>query len=106
MAARDLVSDPSQNIVLQRDDVVTASFQPYTFTVLGAAGKNDEIRFEGIGLTLSQALGRIGGLQDDRADARGVFLFRSERPESSASCRLASYPQRRGPRAGNLPGSI
>jgi polysaccharide export outer membrane protein len=81
MAARDLVSDPKQNIVLQSDDVVTAFFQPYSFTVLGAAGKNDEVRFEGAGITLSQALGRVGGLQDDRADPRGVFLFRWERPE-------------------------
>ena len=81
MAARDLVSDPQQNIVLQSDDVVTAFFQPYSFTVLGAAGKNEEVRFEGAGITLSQALGRIGGLQDDRADPRGVFLFRWERPD-------------------------
>ena len=80
MAARDLVSDPKQNIILQSDDVVTAFFQPYSFTVLGAAGKNEEVRFEGAGITLSQALGRIGGLQDDRADPRGVFLFRWERP--------------------------
>jgi polysaccharide export outer membrane protein len=81
MAARDLVTDPRQNIVLQSDDVVAAFFQPYSFTILGAAGKNDEVRFEGAGITLSQALGRIGGLQDDRADSRGVFLFRWERPE-------------------------
>ena len=80
MAARDIVRDPRQNIILQRDDVVTASFQPYTFTVLGAAGKNEEVRFEGIGLTLSQALGRVGGFQDERADPRGVFLFRWEDP--------------------------
>ena len=38
---------------------MTAFFQPYSFTVLGAAGKNDEIRFEGAGITLSQALGRM-----------------------------------------------
>ena len=80
MAARDIVRDPQQNIILQRDDVVTAVYQPYTFTVLGAAGKNEEVRFEGIGLTLSQALGRIGGFQDERADPRGVFLFRWEKP--------------------------
>ena len=81
MAARDLLTDPRQNIVLQSDDVVAAFFQPYSFTIVGAAGKNDEIRFEGAGITLAQALGRIGGLQDDRADPRGVFLFRWERPE-------------------------
>lgn len=81
MAARDVVRDPRQNIVLRSDDVVTALYQPYSFTVMGATGKNDEIHFEGIGLTLAQALGRIGGLQDMRADPRGVFLFRWERPQ-------------------------
>jgi polysaccharide export outer membrane protein len=64
------------NVLLARDDVVTALFQPYSFTVLGAAGRNDEMRFEAFGITLSQALGRVGGLQDGRANPRGVFLFR------------------------------
>jgi len=84
MAARDIVRDPRQNIILRSDDVVTALYQPYSFTVLGAAGRNEEVRFEGVGLTLSQALGRFGGLQDDRADPRGVFLFRWERPGGTA----------------------
>jgi polysaccharide export outer membrane protein len=81
MAARDIISDPRQNIVLRSDDVVTALFQPYSFTVLGAAGRNAEVRFEGVGLSLAQALGRIGGLQEDRADPEGLFIFRWERPE-------------------------
>lgn len=81
MPLQAVVRDPRQNIVLQRDDVVTAIYQPFAFTVLGAAGKNEEIRFEGIGLSLSQALGRIGGLQDMRADPKGVFLFRWEDPQ-------------------------
>lgn len=80
MSARDVVRQPAQNIVLKSDDVVTVLYQPYSFTVMGATGKNEEVRFEGVGLTLSQALGRVGGLQDDRADAKGVFLFRWESP--------------------------
>ena len=96
MAARDLVSDPKQNIILQSDDVVTAFFQPYSFTVLGAAGKNEEVRFEGAGITLSQALGRIGGLQDDRADPRGVFLFRWERPEVIGEMAAGLQPNAEG----------
>ena len=78
MPLRAVVEDPRHNIVLQKDDVVTVLFQPNSLTVLGAAGKNEEIRFEQNGLTLSQALGRIGGLQDMRADPKGVFVFRWE----------------------------
>ncbi|HXH00152.1 MAG TPA: polysaccharide biosynthesis/export family protein [Sphingomicrobium sp.] len=81
MPLQQVVRDARHNIVLQRDDIVTALFQPNSFVVLGAAGKNEEVRFEGVGLSLSQALGRLGGLQDMRADPKGVFLFRWETAE-------------------------
>ena len=71
-----VIERSENNVILAKDDIVTALFQPYSFTILGAAGRNDEIRFEAFGITLSQALGRIGGLQDGRANPRGVFLFR------------------------------
>ncbi|MET0371049.1 MAG: polysaccharide biosynthesis/export family protein [Sphingobium sp.] len=80
MPLQSVIADPRQNVVLRSGDVVTAIYQPYSFTVLGATGKNDEIDFEGTGLTLAQAMGRIGGLQDGRADAKGLFLFRWEDP--------------------------
>lgn len=73
-----IIRDPQQNVPLHPGDVVTALFQPLSFTVLGATGKNEEINFEAQGITLAQALARAGGLQDNRADARGVFLFRFE----------------------------
>jgi len=75
-----VISDPQENVRLKASDVVTALFQPYSFTVLGAAGRNEEIPFESTGLTLSQALGRIGGINDQRANVRGVFIFRFEEP--------------------------
>jgi polysaccharide biosynthesis/export protein len=73
-----IIRDPRQNVPLRPGDVVTALFQPYSFTALGAAGKNDEINFEAQGITLAQALARAGGLQDSRSDAQGVFIFRLE----------------------------
>jgi len=73
-----IITDPRQNITLEGNDVVTALYQPYSFTALGAIGRNSEIDFEGTGLTLAQALGRIGGLDDNRANAQGVFIFRLE----------------------------
>lgn len=76
-----VVRDPAQNVMLQPGDVVTAIFQPYSFVALGAVGQNAEVPFEGGGISLAQALGRIGGLRDDRADVRGVFVFRLEHPE-------------------------
>ena len=46
MALDTIIRDPKQNIVLQPGDVITALFQPLSFTVLGATGKNEEINFE------------------------------------------------------------
>ena len=75
-----IVADPEQNIVLQPGDVLTALHQPFNLTVLGATGANRELEFEAQGISLAQALGRTGGLQDQRADARGLFIFRFEDP--------------------------
>ncbi len=76
-----LIKDPLQNIVLHPGDVLTALHQPLSLTVLGATGINRELEFEAQGITLAQALGRVGGLQDQRADAKGVFVFRFEEAE-------------------------
>jgi len=73
-----IIRDPRQNIALLPGDVVTALFQSQSFMVLGATGKNDEIPLEAQGISLAQALARSGGLNDARADARGVFVFRFE----------------------------
>lgn len=75
-----VIGDPRQNVRLEPDDVMTMLYQPYSFTALGAVGKNDELPFEATGLTLAQALGRLSGLQDSRADVKGVFIFRFEDP--------------------------
>lgn len=80
MPLESVIRDPRQNVVLKSGDVVTAFYQPYSFTALGAAGKNEEVNFEATGITLAQALGRLGGLQDARADPKGVFIFRWEDP--------------------------
>lgn len=79
-----IIRDPAQNVPLQPGDVVTAMFQPLSFTALGATGKNEEVAFEAQGITLAQALARAGGLVDSRASAQGVFVFRFEREDALA----------------------
>jgi polysaccharide biosynthesis/export protein len=73
-----IIRDPSQNIRLQPGDVVTALFNPLSFNALGATGKNEEINFEGQGISLAQALARSSGLNDSRADPQAIFIFRFE----------------------------
>lgn len=80
MPMSDLLNDARQNIVLQPGDVVSVNYQSKSYTVLGATVKNDEINYEANGISLMQALARAGGLNDNRADSRGVFIFRYETP--------------------------
>ncbi|KPN71181.1 polysaccharide biosynthesis/export family protein [Neisseria sp. 83E34] len=76
VAFETLVSDPRQNILLKSGDVVTLLNNPLSFTALGAVGRSQQIDFSAKGLSLAEAVGRMGGLQDRRSDARGVFVFR------------------------------
>lgn len=82
IALEKVIQDPKQNIRLFPGDVVTAYYQPLSFTALGATGKNDEINFEAQGVTLAQAIARVGGVQDARANASGVYVFRFESREA------------------------
>jgi polysaccharide export outer membrane protein len=75
-----VIADPEQNILLQPGDIVTVLHLSNSFTVLGAVSRNEEINFETQGITLAQALGRAGGLRDERANPRAVFIFRFEDP--------------------------
>jgi polysaccharide export outer membrane protein len=78
MPLDEVIHEPKQNVALMPGDVVTALYQPKNFSVFGAVGRSQEIPFEAKGISLAQALARSGGLDDSRADPRGVFLFRFE----------------------------
>ena len=75
-----LVSNPAENIYAQPGDVLTLVRMPQSFTVFGAAGRTPRSRSRPRRMTLAEALAKAGGLQDQRADPAGVFLFRYEPP--------------------------
>jgi polysaccharide export outer membrane protein len=76
MPLQTIIRDPRQDVNLMPGDVVTALYQPYSFTALGATGKDEEVNFESQGISLAQALARTGGLIDSRSNPKGVFVFR------------------------------
>lgn len=78
MPLQTVIRDPRQNVMLQAGDVVTAIFQSSSYTAMGSLTKSEEVNFEAQGITLAQALARAGGLDDNRSDPRGVFIFRFE----------------------------
>lgn len=75
-----LVSDPAENIYTYPGDVLTLVRLPQSFTVFGATGANTQVNFTAERMTLVEALAKAGGLQDQRSDPAGVFLFRFEPP--------------------------
>ena len=75
-----VTEDPRENIFMRPGDVVTLVRDPQTFLVSGAANGNAEVPFGNDSISLAQALSKVGGLSDYRADARGVFVFRYENP--------------------------
>ena len=76
MSLEKLIANSKENIYLKTGDVITFFHNPYSFISLGAVGTAQEIRFSVNGLTLSEAMGRMRGLLDERSDPRGIFVFR------------------------------
>lgn len=73
-----VMREDRQNIRLSPDDQVMIDGDAASYTALGAFKSAGEFQFETGKLTLAQAVGRAGGLLDDRADARNVYVFRNE----------------------------
>ena len=90
-----VLDEPSENVFMQAADVVTLVLDPQTFTASGATGRNAVVAFETPTLSLDEALGKVGGVLDDRGDPDGVFVIRFE-PETVtralSDLRLASVP--------------
>jgi polysaccharide biosynthesis/export protein len=73
-----LLANPRENIFVRPGDIVTVEHTPQTFTVAGATGSNAVVAFDTRILTLEEAIGKAGGLEDQRADPAGVFVLRYE----------------------------
>jgi polysaccharide export outer membrane protein len=76
-----ILEDPGENIYVQAGDTLTVAHEPQSFSAFGALASNAEVPFGRAKLTLDEALARAGGLQDQRADPTGIFVFRFEPPE-------------------------
>ena len=100
MPVGQVIADPAQNVRLRPGDVITVQHQPFSFVALGAVTRSAEVPFEGGGVNLAQALGRVGGLAERRADIKGVFVFRME-PRSAVESLLG--PDARTTADGRVP---
>jgi polysaccharide biosynthesis/export protein len=78
-----VVHDPRENIFIRPNDVIFLTRESPTFTALGALnqnvfGFNSEIPFDVETLTLAQAMGKAGGLNDNQSDPSELYVYRYE----------------------------
>jgi polysaccharide biosynthesis/export protein len=78
-----VVHDPRENIFIRPNDVIFLTRESPTFTALGALnqnvfGFNSEIPFDVETLTLAQAMGKAGGLNDQQSDPSELYVYRYE----------------------------
>jgi polysaccharide export outer membrane protein len=78
-----VVHDPRENVFIRPNDVIFVTHEAPSFTALGALnqnvfGFNSEIAFDVEALTLAQAVGKAGGLNDQQSDPAEVYVYRYE----------------------------
>ncbi|NVN45138.1 polysaccharide export protein [Asaia siamensis] len=92
-----LESFPEQDIHARPGDRIHVIYQPRSYTVFGAAGTQaTETPFKSPHVSLAEALARVGGPNDNRADPNAAFLFRFEDPVAAKQLGLDTPPTRRG----------
>ncbi|HBZ43390.1 MAG TPA: polysaccharide biosynthesis protein [Maritimibacter sp.] len=78
--ADELFSNAAYNIVLRGGDKIFVEEDKRYFTALGATGVEAPVFFERDHLTAVEAMARLGGLLDVRADPTGILILRDYPP--------------------------
>jgi len=92
-----LESFPREDIHARPGDRIHVVYQPRSYTVFGAAGlQATETPFKSPHVSLAEALARVGGPNDNRADPEAAFLFRFEDPVAAKQLGLDTPPTSQG----------
>ena len=78
-----LVYEPANNIYVHPDDTIFLYREPQTFLAFGATGSgvtaiNKQYPFDAWRISLAEAVGKASGLDDTRAEPKGIFLYRGK----------------------------
>ncbi|WP_245331701.1 polysaccharide biosynthesis/export family protein [Bradyrhizobium sp. NAS80.1] len=76
-----LMYEPSNNIFVLPNDIIYLYSQPQTFVAFGASGFQGQFKFDAWRISLAEAVGKQGGMNDGLADPSSVFLYRGETRE-------------------------
>ncbi|NPD15396.1 polysaccharide export protein [Xinfangfangia sp. D13-10-4-6] len=77
ISADRLMKDPSQDTTLRGGDKVYVESDERYFIALGASGRESQVAFNQDRISALEALSLTGGLNDARADAKGVLILRN-----------------------------
>ena len=72
-----------ENIPVEPQDRIQVDYLPRSYLSYGATGRVAQIQFDAATVSLAEAVARVGGLDDSRANPEAVFLFRYERPANA-----------------------
>jgi len=81
VSLKTVFDDARENVFVRAGDTILVQKRTRAVTFLGAASAVKEIPFQNEKMTLSEAIGIVGGLDDLRADISGIYVFRFERPD-------------------------
>jgi len=99
---KTVFDDPRENVFIRPGDTILVERRQRSITILGAAARNSQLLFADDRMTLSEAIGNGGGLEDTRATPEGVYVFRYERPDIVRAMRPGWSDPARRPRIPTL----
>lgn len=82
VAFDDVLANARENVYVHPNDTVYVYREAESFLAFGATnsditGTSSKIEFGASRITLAEGLGKIGGIDDSRADAKKVFIYRA-----------------------------
>jgi polysaccharide export outer membrane protein len=73
-----LVYQPDNNVWVHPGDTIYVYREPQIFLAFGASGQQGQFPFDMWKISMTQAMGKAGGLLDAQAEPAGVYVYRRE----------------------------
>lgn len=78
----EIMSDPAQDIRVYPADRISLVRAPRSFSILGAAGRPQQVAFPAASVSLIEAVALAGGTSPEAGDPRAIFVFRITKDEN------------------------